>query len=100
MKVRHVPAVLRHDPMFVLKNGHRMLAHTFRGTTWRSLAGIDSARSTFARYCAIRRREREYVDWPDPLGTSRPETRSQPPAAISFGLPVNIAGLGDHRAES
>ncbi|MEO5894877.1 MAG: hypothetical protein ABIS06_04165, partial [Vicinamibacterales bacterium] len=97
MKVRHVPAVLRHDPMFVLKNGRRMLAHTFRGSTWRSAAGLESAQTTFARYCEIRRREREYLDWPDPLGTSRPETRSQPAAAMSFGIPVNIAGLGEHR---
>jgi hypothetical protein len=57
MKVRHLPAVIRHDPMFVLRNGHRMLAHTFRGLT-------------FARYRAIRARERDYVDWPDPLATS------------------------------
>jgi anaerobic magnesium-protoporphyrin IX monomethyl ester cyclase len=99
MKVRHLPAVLRHDPIFVLKSGRRMLAHTFRGTTWRSLAGLESARTTFARYCEIRRLEREYVDWPDPLGTSRPETRSQPPAGTSFAIPVTIAGLGSHRAD-
>jgi anaerobic magnesium-protoporphyrin IX monomethyl ester cyclase len=92
MKVRHLPAVLRHDPVFVLKNGRRMLAHTFRGTTWRSLTRLESPRTTFARYRDIRRREREYVDWPDPLGTNRPETRSQPPAAISLGFPVTIAG--------
>jgi len=97
MKVRHLPPVLRHDPLFVLRNGPRMLAHTFRGMSWRSLAAFDSSRTTFRRYCEIRRREREYVDWPDPLGTRRPETRSQPPAAMSYGMPVNIGGLREHR---
>ena len=36
MKVRHMPTAFRHDPAFVLRNGRRMLAHTFRGSTWRS----------------------------------------------------------------
>ena len=67
MKLRHIPTVLRHDPGFVLRHGHRMLAHTFRGTTWRSLVGLESARDVFGRYRALRAREREYVDWPDPL---------------------------------
>jgi hypothetical protein len=44
-----------------------MLAHTFRGSTWRSLVGLESARTVFGRYRALRAREREYVDWPDPL---------------------------------
>jgi radical SAM superfamily enzyme YgiQ (UPF0313 family) len=67
MKVRHIPAVFRRQPLFVLRNGRRMLAHTFRGTTWRSLLGLERARDVFQRYRAIRRRERNYVDWPDPL---------------------------------
>ena len=67
MKVRHLPAVFRHDPAFVLRNGHRMLAHTFRGLSWRSLVGLDTARDVFRRYRAIRDRERQYLDWPDPL---------------------------------
>ena len=70
MKVRHLPAVFRHDPGFVLRNGRRMLAHTFRGTTWRSALGLEDEREAFQRYRAIRRREREYVDWPDPLAAS------------------------------
>jgi len=67
MKVRHLPVALRHDPVFVLSHGRRMLAHTFRGTTWRSLLGLESSRDVFRRYRAIRAREREYVDWPDPI---------------------------------
>jgi anaerobic magnesium-protoporphyrin IX monomethyl ester cyclase len=66
MKVRHLPAVIAHDPGFALRHGRRMLAHTFRGATWRSLVGLESARDTFRRYREIRRREREYLDWPDP----------------------------------
>jgi hypothetical protein len=43
-----------------------MLSHTFRGTTWRSALGLEDARTVFQRYRAIRQREREYLDWPDP----------------------------------
>jgi hypothetical protein len=73
MKVGHLPTVLRHDPGFVLRNGVRMLAHTFRGSTWRSMLGLEPARVVFDRYRAQRARERAYVDWPDPLSDTRPE---------------------------
>ena len=61
MKVRHMPAVLRRRPGFVLRNAPTLLAHTFRGATWRSMIGLQSSRDTFRRYKAIRQREREYV---------------------------------------
>jgi anaerobic magnesium-protoporphyrin IX monomethyl ester cyclase len=61
MKLRHMPAALLHDPVFVLRNSPRMLAHTFRGTTLRSVLGLESERQTFARYKVIRSREREYL---------------------------------------
>jgi anaerobic magnesium-protoporphyrin IX monomethyl ester cyclase len=67
MKVRHMATVVWHDPGFVLRNGARMLAHTFRGTTWRSAVGLERARDVFRRYRTIRSRERQYLDWPDPL---------------------------------
>jgi radical SAM superfamily enzyme YgiQ (UPF0313 family) len=60
MKVRHVPRVLAHDPLFVLRHGVRMFRHTFRGATWRTWLGLESSRAAFARYKAIRRREREF----------------------------------------
>jgi radical SAM superfamily enzyme YgiQ (UPF0313 family) len=82
MKVRHLPAVLRHDPVFVLRHGRRMLAHTFRGTTWRSVLGLESSREVFQRYRAIRAREREYLDWPDPAAGSGSNT-----AAIPLQMP-------------
>jgi hypothetical protein len=47
-----------------------MLSHTFRGTTWRSMFGLEKDREVFSRYRAIRRRERQYLDWPDPLDMS------------------------------
>jgi radical SAM superfamily enzyme YgiQ (UPF0313 family) len=60
MKVRHFPAVLRHDPKFVALNAARMMAHTFRGTTLRTWLGLEDERAAFRRYKAIRRREREF----------------------------------------
>ena len=61
MKVRHIPAAFAHDPLFVLRNGRRMLAHTFRGTTWKSVLGLEPARTSFERYRAMRAAEREYL---------------------------------------
>jgi radical SAM superfamily enzyme YgiQ (UPF0313 family) len=89
MKVRHLPTVVRHDPRFVLRHGHQMLAHTFRGTTWRSLVGLESARDVFKRYRAIRERERDYVDWPDPLsGRPAASHAAMPPASsLTFVKP-------------
>jgi radical SAM superfamily enzyme YgiQ (UPF0313 family) len=67
MKVRHMPRALRHDPAWICRNAGRLLAHTFRGVSWRTLVGLEDARMVFARYRAIRERERSYVHWPDPL---------------------------------
>jgi radical SAM superfamily enzyme YgiQ (UPF0313 family) len=84
MKVRHMPAAFRQNPVWIARNAPRLLAHTFRGTTWRSLVGLEDDRAVFRRYREIRRREREYVDWPDPLPGGRPA----PPAAASVHLPL------------
>jgi radical SAM superfamily enzyme YgiQ (UPF0313 family) len=64
MKLRHLPTALGRYPGFVLRHAPRMLAHTFRGSTWRSVLGLESERTVFARYKAIRRREREFVPEP------------------------------------
>ncbi len=61
MKVAHLPAVLRHDPWFVLRNGPKMLAHTFRGSTLRSVLKLEDEHKSFERYKSIRGLEREYV---------------------------------------
>lgn len=61
MKVKHIPSVIRHRPGFVLRNWRKMLRHTFRGTTWKALLGLEDDRQVFARYQDLRRRERIYL---------------------------------------
>ena len=71
MKVRHMPSALWNYPGFVARNAPQMFAHTFRGTSWRSVVGLESSRAVFARYKAIRAAEREYVpDVLEHLGSS------------------------------
>jgi anaerobic magnesium-protoporphyrin IX monomethyl ester cyclase len=59
MKVKHMPAAFAHSPGFVLRHGLDMLAHTFTGTTLKSLLGLEDERAVFARYRESRRRQRE-----------------------------------------
>ena len=61
MKTRHIPAVIAHDPGFVLRNWWKMLSHTFRGSSLRSMLGLESDRKVFERYCNIRSAERAYL---------------------------------------
>jgi radical SAM superfamily enzyme YgiQ (UPF0313 family) len=61
MKLRHFPVAVRHSPGFCLRHGREMLAHTFRGTTWRSALGLEGPRAVFDRYRALRREERAYL---------------------------------------
>ena len=61
MKLRHFPVAARHSPGFCLRHGREMLAHTFRGTTWRSALGLEGSRQVFARYRAQREAERVYL---------------------------------------
>jgi len=61
MKIHHIPAVIKHDPGFVLIQGWKMFAHTFRGSSVRSALGLESEKKVFERYREIRRQEREYV---------------------------------------
>jgi radical SAM superfamily enzyme YgiQ (UPF0313 family) len=62
MKLRHMPVALLHDPMFVLRHASKMIAHTFRGCTIRSLLKLEGEREAFKRYRAIRKAERNYLD--------------------------------------
>ena len=87
MKVRHMRAVFPHDPLFVIRNGRRMLAHTFRGSTWRSWLRLESERDAFQRYRRIRERERDYLDWPDPLPVP-PLLDDVPPDAEAVFVPA------------
>jgi hypothetical protein len=61
MKLRHMPVAIRRRPLFVLRHGYRMLAHTFRGSSLKSLLGMEDERKAFERYRAIRRAERTYL---------------------------------------
>jgi anaerobic magnesium-protoporphyrin IX monomethyl ester cyclase len=61
MKLRHIWPVLSHDPLFVLRHGHQMLGHTFRGASWRTIVGLENERAAFGRYKEMRRMEREYL---------------------------------------
>jgi anaerobic magnesium-protoporphyrin IX monomethyl ester cyclase len=61
MKVRHMPAAFAHSPGFVLRHSVKMLAHTFAGTTLKSLLGLESDRTVFTRYRQLRRLQRAYI---------------------------------------
>jgi radical SAM superfamily enzyme YgiQ (UPF0313 family) len=61
MKIRHIPAVIAHEPLFVMHHWLGMLSHTFRGSTLRSFLGLESDRKDFARYRALRSAERVYL---------------------------------------
>lgn len=61
MKLRHLPAVFWHSPLFVLRNMPRMIAHNFRGSTVKSILGLEDSRQVFKRYRALRQAEREYL---------------------------------------
>lgn len=61
MKLKHAPAAFKHDPLYVLKNFPRMAAHTFRGSTLKSLLGIEDERKAFERFRMIRETERNYL---------------------------------------
>jgi anaerobic magnesium-protoporphyrin IX monomethyl ester cyclase len=61
MKLRHIWPALAHDTWFVMRHWPEMMAHTFRGSSWRSAIGLESDRAVFARYKDIRRAERQYL---------------------------------------
>jgi radical SAM superfamily enzyme YgiQ (UPF0313 family) len=88
MKLRHLPVAIRHYPGFVLRHGHQMLAHTFRGSSWRSALGLESSRQVFARYKAIRERERNYLG--QPSGPRPSSSRSGVPPR-SHAAPIESA---------
>ena len=70
IKLRHMPVACRHSPGFVLQHGLEMLAHTFAGSTLRSVLGFESERAVFTRFREHRRRERERATAVDLPGTA------------------------------
>ena len=61
MKTAHFPVALFRNPRFVLRQGKKMIAHTFRGCTLKTVLGLEDERKAFQRYRAIRQAERVYV---------------------------------------
>jgi len=61
IKLRHMPKACRHSPGFVMRHGLEMLAHTFTGTTLRSILGLESDRAVFERFRERRRQQREHA---------------------------------------
>src|SRR4029077_5277872 len=61
MKLRHLPSVFFHNPLFVSRHGAKILAHMFRGVALKTLFGLESERKAFERYRAIRQTERIYA---------------------------------------
>ena len=61
IKAHHIPKALKQNPIFILRNMHRMFGHTFRGSTVRSLLGFEDENAVFERYRMIRRAERSYL---------------------------------------
>ncbi len=68
VKMQHFPAALRHSPKFVLRHGHKMLTHTFRGSSWKSMPGLETTRRVFECYRAVRKAERNYLPLEVPSG--------------------------------
>ena len=64
MKLQHLPAALVHNPLFALRHSRAMLAHTFAGTSIRSMLGLERQKTVFERYRRTRRRERTYLELP------------------------------------
>jgi hypothetical protein len=66
-----------------------MMAHTFRGSSWKSALGLESEREVFKRYKAIRAKEREYVpeapEGSQRTGRSGGQEAVQPAATVSSG---------------
>jgi hypothetical protein len=56
-----MPVAFAYSPLFVLRNGTKMLAHTFRGSTLKSWLGLEDERKAFERYRTIRQTERTFL---------------------------------------
>ena len=61
MKSRHMPAAFLRNPLFILRNMHRMFSHTYRGCTFKTFLGLEDERKAFARYRALRHTERAFL---------------------------------------
>jgi len=87
MKMRHFPKALFHSPGFCLRHGAAMIRHTFRGSSWRTLLGLEDEREAFARYRRIRAAEREAM-WGPEARHLGPRDAASAPAAGRAGSAV------------
>lgn len=60
MKLRHLPAIFSHSPLFAMRNLREMCAFNFRGSNIKSMLGLEDQRQSFMRYRALRKSERDY----------------------------------------
>ncbi len=61
MKSRHMPVAFLRSPLFILRNAPKMFAHAYRGSSIKSMLGLEDQRKAFARFRAIRATERVYL---------------------------------------
>jgi radical SAM superfamily enzyme YgiQ (UPF0313 family) len=61
MKLRHLPSVFFHSPLFGMRHGAEILAYILRGVRLKNLLGLEDEHKAFGRYRAIRQAEKVYV---------------------------------------
>jgi radical SAM superfamily enzyme YgiQ (UPF0313 family) len=61
IKARHALKLILDRPRFFLRNAPRMFQFTFRGSNLRTFLRLEDERKAFARYRAMRVRERNYL---------------------------------------
>jgi anaerobic magnesium-protoporphyrin IX monomethyl ester cyclase len=83
MKTRHFPKALWHDPLYVARHARQMFQHTFRGSTWKTMVGLEDEREAFRRYKKLREQERDFLpewEWGKPPARGR---RLDEPSAVT-----------------
>jgi hypothetical protein len=61
LMIRHMPYVLRHNPVFCIRHMRQVLGHYYQGCTLKSLLHLEDERKAFARYRALHQAQRQYV---------------------------------------
>ncbi len=60
MKTKHIFATAGHN-FYVFRNAFRLLAHSFRGSSLKSMLGLEAEQKVFERYRSLRSSERIYI---------------------------------------
>jgi len=61
IKLRHYWILLKHDPLFIVRNARRILGFNFRGSTIKTFLRLEDERLAYQRYRVMRSGERSYV---------------------------------------